>query len=190
MFKILKITSTFVFGLSLAMAQPPTRSTPTFSEVKSYLALSDSQLSSLNAIQNSERSAAQSLHQQIQSKRSALEGTLSTGSNASAAGQILLDIENLRKQITALNTTYQSQALAVLNDAQKAKLKTLEDARKLVTQIHQAESLNLIAPAAGEGHGFGRRMGPMAGPGRGMNRAANGQPPQSRRHGPPAPPME
>lgn len=182
MFKIITITTAFVLALSLAKAQPPTRSTPNFSEVRNYLALSETQLAALNNIHSSERSAAQSLQQQIQSKRSALESTLSTGSNASAAGQILLDIENLRKQITALHTTYQVQALAVLNEAQKTKLKALEDASKLMAQIHQAHALNLLAQPASEGRGFGPPMGRMAGPG---GRSAGQHRRPFQRNGPP-----
>jgi Spy/CpxP family protein refolding chaperone len=187
MFKTSLLTTAFLFALASAKAQPPA---PSFTEVKTYLALTDAQVTSLNTIHNSERTAAQSIREQMQSKRTALETAISAGTTASAAGQLLLDIEALRKQLTNLNTTYQAQALAVLSDAQKTKLKTLDDAAKLSTSIHQAAALNLLTPPSDAHPAIGGPGGPRGG--FGGPRGGTGGPANSpfRRNGPPPPPVE
>lgn len=160
MFKTSLITTAFLFALAIAKAQP---TAPTFTQVKSYLALTDAQVTSLTSIHTAERNAAQSILEQMHTKRSALETALSAGTTASAAGQLLLDIEVHRKQLASLNTTYQTQALAVLNDVQKTKLKSLDDAAKLSTQIHQATALNLLTPPADANPTIGGPRGPRGG---------------------------
>jgi Spy/CpxP family protein refolding chaperone len=193
MFKISILTSAFLFALATAKAQP----TPTFTEVKTYLSLTDAQLTSLTSIHTAERSAAQSILEQMQTKRTALTSALSAGTTASAAGQLLLDIEALRKQLSTLNATYQTQASAVLSEAQKTKLKTLDEASKLNAQIHQATALNLLTPPAEANPGMGGHRGGFGGPGGPGGFAPFGGPggrgPANspfRRNGPPPPPIE
>ena len=141
----------------MAAGQPPT---PPTAEIKTYLGLTDAQLTSLQSIQQQERTAVHSIMSQLETKQQALETLLESGSaDAASVGQTMLDIQSLRTSIKQTRATYQPQALAVLNADQKAKLATLQTAASLQPAIHEGEFLNLITPPTGSGSGFG--FGPM-----------------------------
>jgi Spy/CpxP family protein refolding chaperone len=155
----------FFAGLfvSALLAQGPR--TPPTDQVKTYLSLSDTQVQSLQAIQQQERTALSSLHQQIAQKESTLEQQVQSGStDAAALGNLLVDIVNLRKQITQQQSSFRTQAAAVLNQAQQSKLKALQDAANLEPTIRQATALLLLTPPAGA-PAFGPGGGPGFGPG-------------------------
>jgi len=137
---------------------------PDLSAIKTYLGLTDSQVTALQAIQQQRRTAISSVQQQIQQKQTSLKTLISGGStDAAAVGRLVLDIAALRKQIDPTTTNLVAQATAVLTTAdQKAKLKTLSDASQLQVQIREAEFLLLLAPPSppqgGPGDFFGPRM--------------------------------
>ena len=132
---------------------------PSTTEIASYLTLSATQITQLQDIQQKARTANQTTMTDIASKQQALQATLlKGGSSASAIGQMLLDIEALRKKITDSQTASNSAALLVLNAIQQTKLKALDDAYKLASAIHEAAMLNLLTPPAdAPGPGFGPR---------------------------------
>lgn len=147
--------------------------------MKTYLALTDSQVQELQNIRSQVRSSASTLRQQIAEKQRSLNEAVAAGSSSAAElGQYLLDIQSLRKQISDAEAGVQAQAVAVLTADQKAKLQTLVDAAALQRNIRQAEALGLIAPLSGApgpgpratpgpppagpmGAGRGRSGGPM-----------------------------
>jgi Spy/CpxP family protein refolding chaperone len=147
-------------------AQTSQRTPPT-DQVKTYLSLTDAQVQSLQAIQQQERSALSSVRQQLMQKEQSLAQQMRSGSaDATALGNLLVDITNLRKQLTQNQGTYHTQAMAVLTADQQTKLQALQTAASLAPTIRQAEMLNLVTPPAGAagGPGFGHRFGP-GGPG-------------------------
>jgi Spy/CpxP family protein refolding chaperone len=151
---------------------------------KTYLGLSDAQVQSLQQIQQQLGDALRTIHTQIREKQQALGELRRSGStDATAMGQLLVDIENLQKEVGTTHDSYRTQAQAVLNPDQKTKLAALEAAAQLQPAIHGAAALNLMAPPQGPGPGMkgmrargdGGPMGPMrGGPGPRMMR---GQPP-------------
>jgi Spy/CpxP family protein refolding chaperone len=153
----MRITSLYVGILSLAggVAQaqgPPIESpiitplpTPNFSQLKTYLNLSDGQLQSLADIYKSRMAAQQAIYQQISAKQTQLNQLLAGGtSDAAAVGQLMIDIHNLQKQLPFPNSTYRDQALKVLTPDQTAKLPALTSAMALQQAAWQAVTLDLV----------------------------------------------
>jgi TolA-binding protein len=162
-----KVTLLTLAASALMMAQPPMR-TPDITAVKTYLGLSDAQVTTLQSLRTQEMSQVQTLQTQIQAKHTDLQKLLDAGStNAAQIGQLMIDIQALQKQFEAIHTNYRNQAVATLTDAQKTKLKALDDASKLRDEIQEANFLNLLAPAPGTGAPgpFMRGPAPMMGPG-------------------------
>jgi Spy/CpxP family protein refolding chaperone len=162
-------------GLGWGPGGPPTGAQPNLGEVKTYLSLTDAQIQSLQAIGTQERTAIDGLHQQIATKRQALDKLTSSGStDATAMGNLLVEMQNLRKQITAVRNSLQPQALNVLTADQKTKLNNLQSATQNLPAMREAGYLGLLTSPAGPGAGlgFGPRMGLGAcmggGPGMGM----------------------
>jgi hypothetical protein len=163
-------TIVLAFGLSVGMlfAQdvPPPGGhpwgPPNFDALKSYLQLSDAQVTSLTALQTSFRDAAKPIHQQIMAKEKDLRTEMAKASpDSTLVAQLLVDIKNLRSQIKANRDALQPQALAILTDAQKSSLAALQQALSLQKTAHEAVALGLIAAPqnseGGLGFGFGRR---------------------------------
>jgi len=148
---------------AILMAQPQA---PNVNDLKTFLGLTDAQVTQLRELRQQERQALRSVVQQVAEKHRALREALQAGStDATALGQLLVDIQNLRKQIQSTNENFRSQALALLTADQKAKLAQLEAAAKLAPAIRQAAALNLLAPPAGAGFGLGLgRLGLGLGP--------------------------
>jgi len=141
--------------------------TPDVSALKTYLNLTDAQVTSLQAIRTQQRTALSNTHQQLQQKQQSLNSLLSGGStDPNAVGQLVLDIQALRKQVSTANSSLQAQAVSVLTADQKTKLNALQDAAKLQPAIREAEFLFLLAPptppAGGPGDfgAFGRPAAP------------------------------
>src|SRR5262245_4937376 len=116
-----------------------------YNDIKAYLSLTDAQLQSLQAIQDSRSQAQQAIYNQISQKYTTLNQLLEAG-NASAVqvGQLLLDINALQKQTTGNDGPYKTQALNVLTADQKAKLPKLTEALQLQPAAGQAGMLLLI----------------------------------------------
>jgi Spy/CpxP family protein refolding chaperone len=143
-------------------------------EIKAYLNLEQAQVDQLVQLRKDERDEMKAVFEKIAEKRTALREALqSTSPDASTLGNLMIEIQNLRKQIRETNENYHTKALAVLKEEQKTKLAELEAAAKLRPVIGQAHGLNLLLPPAPEGQdefmvgGEGAGFGPM---GMGMRR--------------------
>ena len=158
------------------MGPRPPRGPAATDEVKAYLNLEQAQVDQLVQLRKDERDEMKAVFEKIAENRKALREALqSTSPDASTLGNLMIDMQKLRKQIRETNENYHTKALAVLKEEQKTKLAELEAAAKLRPVIAQAHGLNLLLPPAqealdelmvgGEGAGFG----PM-GMGMGMRR--------------------
>ncbi len=124
---------------------------PAFTELKKYLALTDTQLDQLREIMQDRDRAAQEVYAQIQAKQVELNGLLESGSaDVARMGQLTLDIHNLTRQPRAPSDQYRQRAVAVLTPDQRAKVPSLDQALKLAPTAYQAVTLNLLdSPAPG-----------------------------------------
>lgn len=114
-------------------------------ELKQHLVLSDAQVSTLEQILKNRTDAEQTIYRQITEKQQQIYALLEQGSNdAATIGRLTVESNNLRRQLPLNSGPYRTQALAVLNDAQKGKLTNLNEALKLQTPGWQAVQLNLI----------------------------------------------
>lgn len=146
-----KATLLTLIAATALCAQPPR--TPMIDDIKAYLALSDTQVQTLQNLRTQEMNQVQSLAEQIRTKEQALKTLIDSGTtNAAQVGAAVLEIAALRKQMASIHSSFNTQAVAVLNDAQKTKLKVLSDAVALREEIAQATLLNLLVPPA---DGFG-----------------------------------
>ena len=164
-------TAVLALTAGCALAQPgsaPQGEPRTPAELKAYLGLTDSQVTSLVQLRQTEMQQLQPLHQQVAAKHQAVAEALQKGgATAQQLGQLLLDADALVKQIQQKEAAFRDQAVALLNADQKKKLTALDEARKLQPAIGQAVGLNLLAPPEGvRGPGPGG-PGPMGGPGMG-----------------------
>jgi len=118
---------------------------PYYADVKAYLSLTDAQIQSLQAVQDSRNQALQNIYKQIGQKNTTLYQLLEAGTaSAAQLGQLLLDIHSLQKQLPLSDGPYKSQSLNVLTADQKAKLPKLSEALQLQSAAGQAGMLLLI----------------------------------------------
>jgi Spy/CpxP family protein refolding chaperone len=124
-------------------------------EVQSYLNLTDTQISSLQQLRQSEMAALKPIFQQIGPLHQSLRTQeQSSSADATAVGKLVLSIQSLEQQAAPIRSSYQQQALAVLTADQKTKLAALESAAALLPTIYEATALNLLTPPKGsEGPG-------------------------------------
>lgn len=118
-----------------------------YTALKQYLTLSDAQVASLKQIQENRNKAQQAVWEQMRTKQVELDRLLQQGSNdAVAIGRLMVDLNNLRRQTPESGGPYKTQALAVLNEAQKQKLAILQQALQIQQTAWEAVSLNLADP--------------------------------------------
>ena len=135
---------------------------PPLTEIKAYLALSDTQVTQLNDLRKQFREAVVPLATQVADKRKNLADLRRANSpDTTTIGQLKRDLLSTRTQMQDLATQYGNNARNVLNADQQAKLQALEEAARLLPTIRQAQAVNLIP-----GAGFFGRMGAF-GPGMG-----------------------
>ena len=147
---IKRITAAALFFLSVSIAQDAGTTTISripqqWDQLQQYLVLSDAQVATLEQIMRNRSQAEQQIYTQISEKERQMHGLLQQGSNdAATIGRLMVEINNLRRQLPIKGDPYRTQALAVINDAQKAKLAPLAEALKLQSSAWQAIQLNLI----------------------------------------------
>ncbi|MBL8296308.1 MAG: Spy/CpxP family protein refolding chaperone [Bryobacterales bacterium] len=117
--------------------------TPTFTEIKAYLTLTDSQVTSLQQLRQQEAEAVKTDMDTVRAKQTELRAAVDKG-DAATAGKLLVEISAIHKRIADARTRYYTNAVAVLTAAQKTKLQALEEAAKLMPTIGQARALNLL----------------------------------------------
>ena len=128
-------------GLALAQGQ--------VGELKAYLGLSDTQASSLRQIRDDARKDVEPLRRAIQEKAKAIREQSKSGSaNATALGQMMIDVQNARKQLGPIRMRAHDQAMAVLTPDQQAKLAQLEAGARRGREVRQAARLGLLRDPA------------------------------------------
>jgi Spy/CpxP family protein refolding chaperone len=134
-----------------------------FQALKTYLNLSDAQVSNLTAVERAMRDALKPLAQELASKTKTLrDENQKTTPDPSVIAQLKQDIAGLRDQIQTQRAGFQKQLKSYLNPDQLASLAKLDEVLRLVPVAHAAAALDLIDSPEGFAGG---RMG-MAGPGR------------------------
>jgi Spy/CpxP family protein refolding chaperone len=117
-----------------------------YQALKQVLSLTDAQTQQLQDLQKNRQEAAQAIYQKISDKQRQLNEALASATpNPAAIGQLEIDMSNLRKQIGA-GPSVRDEALAILTDAQKEKLKELQNAMQLQRAANEAIGLGLISP--------------------------------------------
>jgi Spy/CpxP family protein refolding chaperone len=107
--------------------------------------LTDSQRQSLSSMRQQHREAAESSMRDMHAKERALREHVRAGNtDAATLGRLLIDLETSRKQMEASRKQFREQMVGTLSAEQKARLKTLEEARSLASEIHEAERLGLL----------------------------------------------
>jgi Spy/CpxP family protein refolding chaperone len=130
---------------------------PGLPDLKAVLELSDAQIQSLGQLEQQKGQAVQPIAQRMQQTQQQLEKLLQASSpDPVAAGRLVIEIATLGRQVQQIITSYQQQALNLLQPAQKTKLQSLSQVLALQVAAQQAASLGLLSPpsfapaAAGE----------------------------------------
>jgi Spy/CpxP family protein refolding chaperone len=130
---------------------------PGLPDLKAVLELSDAQIQSLGQLEQQKGQAVQPIAQRMQQTQQQLEKLLQASSpDPAAAGRLIIEIATLGRQVQQIITSYQQQALNLLQPAQKTKLQSLSQVLVLQLAAQQAASLGLLSPpsfappAAGE----------------------------------------
>ncbi len=130
-----------------------------YQELKQALALTDAQTQQLQDLLKNRQEASQTIYRKISDKQQQLNEALASATpNPTTIGQLEIDMAILRKQIGA-GPSVRDEALAILTDAQKEKLKDLQNALQLQRAANEAIGLGLITPPP-----------PVAAPIRGISR--------------------
>ena len=117
-----------------------------YQALKQALALTDAQTQQLQDLQKNRQEASQAIYRKISDKQQQLNEALASATpNPTTIGQLEIDMANLRKQIGA-GPSIRDEALAILTDAQKEKLKDLQNALQLQRAANEAAGLGLITP--------------------------------------------
>lgn len=126
----------------------PNPGTPApYNELRTLLGLTDAQVQRLQELQTTRRNAEAVIYRQIQERQTSLNTLLSQGStDAARIGTLMVEINNLRRQLPLSSEPYRRPALEVLTVDQRNKLPLLRDALVLQSPAYQAVSLNLIDP--------------------------------------------
>ncbi len=163
----LRMCLPILFSAAMLAQTPPAMNGQGSSDIQAYLGLTDAQITQLQQLRANTAQTLRPIFQQIQAKETALRQALSApGVNAATVGQMLLDIQALRPQITQAQQSLNQQAVALLTADQKTKLQTLVTAQQLEPDVRGAVGLGLLAPPANSAMsgmpGFGFRGGPGA----------------------------
>lgn len=129
--------------------QPNVRYQPTFDEVKSALNLNDDQFAKLKQLQQDKMAATQAFYTKMSDKQKELNALLENNSqDAAKIGQLMLELQQLRKQPPPGAGDLHEKAVEVLTADQKMKLHQLEEAQKMRGAVDQAVQLGLLVPPA------------------------------------------
>ena len=117
-----------------------------FAEVKQFFGLTADQSSKIDSIQTQYQLLAQNKLARVGQVNQEIDlETAKPDLDATAIGVRYLELEVICREIKAAATGISVSSLAVLTDAQKIKLKQLEDASKLAPAISQAQTLGLLS---------------------------------------------
>lgn len=144
MYRLLVVFFT-VMAAGLAQMPGPGPSALFPAGLKQYLALTDPQIEAiLRANSDDLRYQAGKQLRVAQVQREIAEETARDTVDPMALGLRYMELESIRRELRDSLTRTQQAVVAVLNDTQKQKLKTLEDAAKLQSVISEARCENLL----------------------------------------------
>ncbi len=116
-----------------------------YQDLKQYLGLTESQYQGLLSNQSSYQTLVFSKQRRVAQVYAEIsEETAREKLDAMALGVRYLELEVNCREMTEAYAKLRTQNLTLLNDAQKLKLKSLEDALKLSNAIGQAQQVNLL----------------------------------------------
>ena len=120
---------------------------PAFQQVKAYLGLTDAQVSQIVLNLNDYgRLVAQRQQRMFQVQSEIQVETARSPLDPAALGIRYAEIESICRNVRDESVAAQDRNLGTLTDAQKAKLKALDDAYKLLPTINEAQNAGLLAP--------------------------------------------
>ncbi|BDC48305.1 hypothetical protein F183_A06210 [Bryobacterales bacterium F-183] len=141
---------------TLAVAAPPQAASgraKNFDALKSYLSLTDSQITTIQEARKAQREQMKASFPELQSKHKTMQEALQSGNaDATALGNMLIDTQAARKKMQADRQAAHEQLLNTLTPDQKAKLDELKSQRS--DAARQAMRLGLLTPERGNGAGF------------------------------------
>ena len=128
--------------------------------LKTYLGLSDTQVAALRQARTDAFEQAKPEMKENSQKARDLRAEMNKANpDPNAVGRLMTEMKATREQARANQTRIREQSLAVLTEAQKAKLKTLEEAAALQGAIREARMSGLLTtPEAGADSGPGMMM--------------------------------
>ena len=98
----MRLLTLFVMGAISLLAQDTQALMPPYSEVARFLGLTPNQVQSLQQVQRRKAEAERAIYQEMQEKERALWQLLNENSNdASRIGTLMIEINQLRKKVTA-----------------------------------------------------------------------------------------
>jgi len=130
-------------------------------ELKDFLGLEDKQVERLEQIARQAHETMRRQTEAVRNKEQQLRDLIEKAADPTAAGKLLFEIDAQRKAIPEIQKKAHDDALTVLNETQKSKLKQLRRQKADPIAIRQAVGLNLMYPPAGMGE---RRPGPVMPP--------------------------
>ncbi|MFN7933022.1 MAG: periplasmic heavy metal sensor [Bryobacteraceae bacterium] len=154
----MKTLMIFAVAVTLTAQNPPRPAgrppgpPPSFEALQQYLSLSDGQTAQLRQMMRARADGNRSRFEEMNAKRRQVDEMVRSGSaDAATLGRLMLEVEGYRKQVRGADEGFFAQAAGVLDEQQRAKLKALEDAAKLLPAVHEARTLGLLK--GGEGMG-------------------------------------
>lgn len=159
-----------VLGLAtLSMAQGPAArrfagghgragSVAQLDALKTFLGLSDTQVASLKQVRTDAFEQAKPDRQATAQKARDLRAEMAKPNpDQAVVGRLMTELKQAREQGSTARAQIHEKSLAVLTDAQKAKLKTLEDAAALQGTVHEARMSGLLSAPTGTDGALMRR---------------------------------
>lgn len=147
-------------GLGVCLAQGPRHSAgprhrggeAQFESLKGYLGLSDTQVAALRqARRDAFEQAKPSMKENAERARELRAEMSKANPDRNTVGRLMTEMKQSRQQGQTMWTQVREKSLAVLTEAQKAKLKSLEEAAALESAVREARSSGLIGGDAAEG---------------------------------------
>ncbi len=129
-----------------------------FQQVKAYLGLTDAQLTQIVTNLNEYRQLVVQRQQRIFQVQSEIyQETTKSPLDPAALGIRYAEIETICRNVRDEAAAIQTRNVTMLTDAQRVKLKALDDATKLLPVINEAQNAGISAPPGsyvGLGQGF------------------------------------
>ncbi len=122
-------------------------SSPFPSELMQYLTLSTDQADTITRLNSNNQQSTNDRQQNIFRRQAQIaQETAKDTLDPLAIGTLYAQVESIRREISKDLTTLRNNARAVLNDMQRVKLTSLDDARRLQPLISEASCENLLDP--------------------------------------------